>query len=98
MKAKILSLLGLCQRANRLVSGENFVLENIRNKKAKVVFLASDTGVNTTKRIKDKASFYNILVIDNYSTEELSNAIGKINRKVIAVIDNGFAKKIMSLL
>ncbi|MFW5889034.1 MAG: L7Ae/L30e/S12e/Gadd45 family ribosomal protein [Bacillota bacterium] len=98
MKAKVLSLLGLCQRANLLVSGENFSLEKIKNNKAKLVFLASDAGINTTKRIKDKANFYNIFVIDKYSTEELSKAIGKINRKVIAIIDDGFARKIMDLL
>ncbi|MGM0495032.1 MAG: YlxQ-related RNA-binding protein [Bacillota bacterium] len=98
MKTKILSLIGLCQRANRLVSGENFALEKIKNNKAKLIFLASDAGKNTTKRIKDKANFYNIFVIEDFSTEELSNAIGKINRKVVAITDKGFAKKIMDLL
>ncbi|MCF7923903.1 MAG: YlxQ-related RNA-binding protein [Candidatus Izimaplasma sp.] len=98
MKTKILSILGLCKRANRLVSGEGFALEKIKSNKAKLVFLASDAGVNTTKRIKDKSSFYNVFVIDSFSTDELSKAIGKNNRKVIVVTDSGFAKKIMNLL
>jgi ribosomal protein L7Ae-like RNA K-turn-binding protein len=33
-------------------------------------------------------------IINSFNTEELSQAIGKSNRKVIAVTDRGFAEKI----
>lgn len=96
-KTKILSLLGLCQRANRLVSGEDMSLALIKNSQAKLVFLANDAGFNTSKRIRDKSSSYPVPVIDTFSSDELSNAIGKLNRKVIVIKDSGFAKKMLSL-
>jgi ribosomal protein L7Ae-like RNA K-turn-binding protein len=93
-KDLILQMLGLCQRARKLVSGETFVLEKIKSNEAKIVFLASDAGLNTTKRTTDKCEFYHVEIINSFNTEELSQAIGKSNRKVIAVTDRGFAEKI----
>jgi ribosomal protein L7Ae-like RNA K-turn-binding protein len=97
-KEKVLSLLGLCQRANRLVSGEDMSLAAIKNKQAKLVFLAQNAGPNTSKRICDKSSTYDVPVIDVFDSDELSKSIGKSNRKVLVVKDAGFAKKMLSLL
>ncbi|HKL47241.1 MAG TPA: YlxQ-related RNA-binding protein [Candidatus Izemoplasmatales bacterium] len=94
---KILSLLGLCQRANRLLSGEEMSLDSIKKQRAKLVLLAKDASNNTQKRIRDKSSFYNVPVIDSFTSEQLSKAIGKNNRKVMVIMDTGFAKKIISL-
>lgn len=89
---KTLQNLGLCKRANKLVSGEAMVLDQIKSQKATLVFLASDAGPNTSKRIRDKATYYHVPLFDQFTTEELSNAIGKTNRKAIAIIDQAFAK------
>ncbi|QWB99619.1 YlxQ-related RNA-binding protein [Mycoplasmatota bacterium] len=97
-KDKILSALGLCQRANLLVSGEEMSLEKIKSNQAKLVILATDAGFNTTKRVTDKSKTYHVQVIDILTSDEISKAIGKANRKVIAIKDQGFAKKIKSLL
>jgi len=97
-KEKIIKYLGLCKRANKIVSGEEQVLETIKKNIAKIVFLASDAGKNTTKRITDKSTFYNILLNSSFSTEELNKAIGKQNRKVISISDKNFAKMIISQL
>ena len=97
-KRSVLSLLGLCQRANRLVSGEDMSLSVIKKKQAKLVFLACDAGVNTSKRIRDKSMSYHVTVVDLFNSEELSNAIGKSNRKVLVVKDQGFANKMLELL
>jgi ribosomal protein L7Ae-like RNA K-turn-binding protein len=96
-KDKVLNLLGLCQRAKLLVSGEMFTLEKIKSNKAKLVFLASDAGPNTSKRIRDKALYYHVDIIDSFNSEELSQAIGKKNRMALAIIDIGFVKKIKQL-
>ena len=39
-KEQVLNLLGIARRARQLQSGEEIVLKNIQNKKAKFVFLA----------------------------------------------------------
>ena len=94
----VLSILGLCKRANRLVSGEEIVLERIKTNKVYIVFLASDAGKNTTKRITDKTSYYKIRLVNQFSTEELNNAIGTQNRKVLAVSDKKFTNLITNKL
>jgi ribosomal protein L7Ae-like RNA K-turn-binding protein len=84
--------LGLCKAARKLVVGEDFTVEAIRNGSCHLVFLASDASKNTTKKIKDKSSYYKVEVIDTYTSNELSQAIGEANRMVIGITDRGFAK------
>ena len=89
---KILNNLGLCQRANGLISGEEMVIEGIQSGKVYYVFLASDAGSNTSKQIFDKAKYYNVEVDNTYTGEQLSHSIGKTNRKVIGITNKGFIK------
>ena len=90
---KTLQLLSLIKKANKLITGEEFVTDAIRKNKIYLVFLASDAGVNTTKKITDKTKFYNVPLISSYTSDELSNAIGK-KRMVIGITDLGFATSI----
>ena len=94
---KVLQLLGLAFRAKKVISGEDFCIEGIRKKQIKYLFLASDAGINTTKRITDKAKFYEVTLDTRFTSSELSNAIGKTNRMVIGITDIGFAKKIKEI-
>lgn len=89
---RILNNLGLCQRAGGLISGEEMVIEGIQAKKVYLVYLASDASLNTKKKIKDKASYYNVEVNESYTSEQLSHSIGKINRMVLGVTNPGFLK------
>lgn len=95
---QVMSLLGLSKRAGKLLLGEAQALEAIRNKKAHLVFVASDAGVNTSKRIHDKAKYYSVPLIDTLSKDELSIATGDCNRIVCAVADKGFSKKMLELI
>ena len=93
-----LSTLGLAARARKLISGEELVVKEVRNQKAIVVLLANDASANTNKKIHDKCSYYNVpikVVGDRY---ELGRAIGKEARVVVAILDAGFGKKILSML
>ena len=94
---KVLQLLGLAFKAKKVISGEDFCVDAIRKNDAKYVFLASDAGVNTTKKISDKATYYNVTLDNSFTSKELSDAIGKTNRMVIAITDSGFAKKIKEI-
>jgi ribosomal protein L7Ae-like RNA K-turn-binding protein len=95
-KVKVLKFLGLAMRAGKIIAGESLVIDAIRVKKVKLIFLASDSGVNTYKKVTDKAKFYEIKIIDLFTSDELSQAIGKI-RKVLAISDKGFAEKLIKL-
>jgi len=96
-KTKALNMLGLAMRAGKMVTGEEMTLKEIRNEKAALVILASDAGKNTQKKIKDKSSYYEIPLLDVFSTDEISAAIGK-PRMVIGILDQGFARKLQELI
>lgn len=49
---KVLNLLGMAQRAGKLVSGEDLSLKEIRNGTAKLVIVAVDASENTRKNIR----------------------------------------------
>lgn len=89
---KIQSNLGLAKRAGKVISGTEMVIEGLRNNTIYYVFLASDTQKNTTKKIIDKSTYYNVEVNQNYTCDFLSQAIGKKNVHVIGIMDRGFAK------
>jgi len=97
-KDRVLSLLGLASRAQKLVLGENFVLEQLKHYPESIIFIASDSGQNITKKIQNKANTYQITVIRDYSSDELSRALGKEHRKLILVTDKGFCTKFMEYL
>jgi ribosomal protein L7Ae-like RNA K-turn-binding protein len=98
MNEKWSQLLGLASRARKLTTGEELVVKEIRNKKAKLVLLAEDGSENTKKKISDKCHYYHIpfrMVSDRY---HLGKAIGKSERVVVSVNDLGFATKLKALL
>ena len=89
---KVLNNLGLCLKAGKLCHGTDSVIEGIRSKKVKYVFLANDAADNTKKKITDKAKFYSVEVNEEFTSLELSNAIGKCGRMVIGITDENFLK------
>ena len=94
---KIMNLLGLAMRAGKLVSGEELTLNDIRKQQVKLVFVAADASANTVKKIQDKSSYYKVPCTNQFTTNDLSQAIGR-SRMIIGVKDQGFAKKMRELL
>lgn len=73
-------------------------IEAIRNKKAKLVLYASDASANTKKKVVDKANFYGVEAIEVEDSQTLSDSVGKSGRMVIAILSDGFAKKMKEKL
>ncbi len=96
-KSKALSLLGLAKRAHQLIDGEERVLKACKTKTIKLIVLASDAGENITKKMKQKAHFYTIPLIDDFTKTEITQAIGQL-RTVVAITDSGFARAIHNAL
>ncbi|MCF6137148.1 YlxQ family RNA-binding protein [Pseudalkalibacillus berkeleyi] len=94
MQSPWFSLIGLANRAGKCVSGEELVLKEIRSQRAKAILLADDASANTRKKLIDKSTYYKIPYYIVPDRVELGNAIGKEQRVTVAVIDNGFAKKL----
>ncbi len=97
MDKRLISLLGLAQRARRLCYGET-VIESIRSKKVYLVLVAADASEKTRKKITDKGRSYQVPVCVAGTVAELSAAVGQSNRVCIGVLDEGFAKKISQLM
>ena len=93
-----ISLLGLANRARKIISGEELSLKEIRSGKAKLVLLSADASANTVKKITDKCKSYDVPFKMVENREVLGHAIGKEARVVVAVLDGGFAKKLLTLL
>ncbi|GCF92757.1 50S ribosomal protein L7/L12 [Enterococcus florum] len=94
---KALNMLGLAMRAGKLITGEEMTINEIRKNKVKLVIVASDASENTKKKVTDKSKFYQTAYLMDFSESELTNAIGR-PRKVIGVMDTGFAERIVSLI
>ena len=93
-----MSLLGLANRARKIISGEELTVKEVRGGKAKLVLLSADASANTTKKITDKCKSYEVPLKIVESRHLLGQAIGKEARVVVAVLDDGFAKKLVTLL
>jgi ribosomal protein L7Ae-like RNA K-turn-binding protein len=93
-----MSLLGLANRARKIISGEELSVKEIQRGKAKLVLLSADASANTTKKITDKCKSYQVPCKFVEDRHLLGQAIGKEARVVVAVLDDGFAKKLMTLL
>jgi len=94
---QILQLLGLAVGARKLISGEELVVKEIR-KNAKLVIISSDASDNTMKKIQDKCKSYNVELHVFGDRSDLGHATGKEARVVLAITDDGFAKKLSGLL
>ncbi|GIP46624.1 ribosomal L7Ae/L30e/S12e/Gadd45 family protein [Paenibacillus sp. DXFW5] len=93
-KAQPLSGLGLAMRAGKLVTGDEIVLKAIRSGEAKLVILAGDASANTQKKFRDKCGTYKIPLMIGFDRETLGGSVGKPERVVLALIDQGFTELI----
>ena len=95
---RLLSFLGLCKRAGYLISGADTVTRAINEGKALLVLYASDVSENSMKQVLKAAHDKNVPVrMLPRTKDELSFALGK-HCGIICTTDQGFAKKILTLL
>ena len=95
---KIASLLGLAQKAGKIVSGELAVEKAVKSGQAKILILATDCSVATKKNYRDMATYYKVELFELFSKEELGTCIGKVYRAALAVIDAGFSTAVKKIL
>ncbi|MFB4158742.1 YlxQ family RNA-binding protein [Geomicrobium sp. JSM 1781026] len=90
--------LGLAMRAGKVVSGEETVLKTVRDQRAKLVLISSDASSNTNKMFHAKCHSYNVPIQTAGTREHLGRAIGKHERVVLGITDEGFAKKLQVMI
>ena len=98
MRDSCLSLLGLCAKAGKTVSGQFSVEKAVKSQEAKVVIVAGDASDNTKKHFSDICSYRKIPVYVYKDGKSLGACIGKDFRMVMAVTDEGLAINLESKL
>ena len=83
------SNLGLAYKAGKVIWGEKAVLSSM--KQIKLLVLAHDAGQNIQSKITKKAFYYNIPVLEIFSTEDITHATGK-KTPCLGITDEGFKK------
>ena len=91
---KILSLLGLAEKAGYIGSGEFMTERFVKEGSAEIVIVAADASDNTKKRFRDMCEFYKVPFYCFSEKNILGHAIGKEFRASLAVKDAGMAKAI----
>jgi ribosomal protein L7Ae-like RNA K-turn-binding protein len=97
MNDKLLSMLGMCRRAGKLVIGYEKSAESIKAYKAELVLVASDTAARTEKELRFVAKETVAVIRLTAPKEDLSHAIGT-PAGVVTVTDAGFASKLQLLI
>ncbi len=95
--SKIFNQLGLAFAAKKIVLGTDNIVENMRNKKIKLIILGSTSSIATQKLVQDKAKTYGVdvlLVMEN-EKKNISKSLGKNSIKVVGIKDAGFAKMML---
>ena len=97
---RALSMIGLCKKAGRLLSGVPIVCDALREGRVHLVVYASGAAENSVKRVCDKANSYSTAAIAvDASPEALGKSIGKPGAvAAVGILDAGFAAAIQKIL
>lgn len=97
-KTKLCGIIGLTTKAGEIVVGTDACLENIKKGKVRLVIVAKDASDRTKTSFYQETKKYNIKMYELLSIDEISKAIGKVNKAVIGIKNDGFSKKIISII
>lgn len=94
MVHKIYSFMGLAVKAGKLMSGEEACERAIKNNSVNLIIVAEDASLNTKKKFTDKCKYRNVEIRFFGTKELIGRYVGKEIRSVVAIMDEGFAKKL----
>lgn len=95
---KIYGILGIANKAGKVISGFDSIQENIKKNKVNLIIIAKDTSEKTQKEMRFTCTKYKIPFVVFGNIEGNSHAIGKQNRAVIGICDEGLAKRFLELI
>lgn len=95
---RIYQLIGLSQKAGKLISGAYAGEKAIKSGKAELVIVSEEASFNTIKKFSDICSYRNIDMIKVGSKEALGKSIGKEDRTIVVITDRAFKDMILDVL
>lgn len=97
MNTRILNMLGIANKAGKIITGEDSVINGLQKGKLKMVFVASDSSISTIDKFDKKCFFYHVDCIVMFDASELSKAIGR-SRKIVGITDEGICNAIKKIM
>ena len=97
-RSKVISMIGMANRAQKVISGEESLRQSIREKKVKLIIIAEDASFNTKKRFSNCANYYGIPYYVYLSKDEFSISLGGRIRSVIGIADDNFTAYLEKLI
>ena len=88
----------MLQKLEKLYLGFEAIEDGIKKKQVNLIIVANDTSDKTKKEMKFICDKYGIKLISFGTIEGNSHSIGKKNRAVIGICDNGLAKRFQELV
>ena len=88
----------MLQKPEKLYLGFDAIEDGIKKKQVNLIVVATDTSDKTKKEMKFICDKYGIKLIVFGTIEGNSHSIGKTNRAIIGVCDEGLAKKFQNLV
>lgn len=88
---EIYSLLGIAAKGRRVVSGGFMTERAVQSGAARLVLISGEASQGTRKKFTDLCGFYRTPLYVFGSKEALGHAIGKEERAVLALTDEGLA-------
>lgn len=92
------SLLGLCQRAGKLVSGDLAAEQALRRRRADLVLLATDASERTRAKFIHLAAQAGTPCYSVGTREALGDAVGRAGRAVVIIQSRDFTKGMIGIL
>ena len=94
----IYSMLGLCMKAGKLICGTDACIDSIKTGSAYAIVVANDASNNTKEKFNKLATDYSVDIVLIGEKELISKSVGKIDKAVFVITDNGLANKILMLV
>lgn len=89
------NFIGIAQKAGKVVSGDNNVLDALAKGEVKLIIIASDAAASVQKEL-EQANIAAVPTITFLNKLNLGWIIGKSPRGMIAICDDGFAAAIIT--
>ena len=95
---RVLSMIGLAQKAGKTASGEFSTEKAVKTGCAALVIVSTESSDNTKKKFRNMCTYYEVPLYILSDKEALGHAMGKEFRASLAVQDANFAQAIMKVL
>lgn len=96
LEERIASYLALANKAGKLVSGSDMVMESIKRNKAGVVFIAADISPEIGAKVEGLAKRYALPCAAVFAKERIGALVGKGPRSAAAIERSGFVDAVIN--